>query len=149
METHYGNVGRQGVNKSTAGIISLLLGLIITIGLVITLAACSSRYFVENGIDVVLVGPRVTVKHFSFEGCGVTLEEYQGAASVSLYNCDRTAYLVVSNGEGDKERISGLDEYVFKKTSFITFDLYPDGKHIHVANHKIWPDTMSFPNEEK
>jgi hypothetical protein len=134
----------QTMNSSAAGLISLALGFLITSVLVIVLSACSGRYIVESGIDITVVGHKISTKHFVFEDCGVTLEEYDGAASVSLYNCESSAYLVVSNGSGHKQKISGIDEYVFKKTARITFDLYPDGKHIHVSNHQIWPDIMSY-----
>lgn len=142
MEAEYVKPQKATIDSSAAGIMSLALGIITTSILVLVLAACSARYFVEDGIDITFVGERISTKHFSFEGCGVTLEEYQSAASVSLYDCAKSAYLIVSNGKG-QERISGIDEYVFRKSSRITFDLYPDGKHIHVSNHQIWPDTMS------
>lgn len=139
--THY--VKYQQQQRRDTGII-LILSIALLAGLMLLLSACSRSYIVDNSVNVASVGPQISSKHFIFESCGLQLDEYQGAVSVSLYKCDSRARLVINQQGRDKPvELTGNDAYIFQKNRQVSFDLFPDGTHIHISNQQIWPDVLS------
>lgn len=122
---------------------SIILGFIGTVATLLTLTACSGNLYVDDNIDILKIGQLKQEKRILFDKCSVEVSEYEGASSVSLYDCPSGTLAQVVKNEEVLRDMKTNEIYVFAKNDTIRMDIKIQGKGNDVSDFQIWPPIVT------